>query len=278
MSFTEYLKHKKYSDATINTYQKYLGYFTSWLTKENLDAAALTYTELLDYIRYLQEQGKSKTAIHGQLGVVRHYLNFLISERKRNDNPAAGLFIKGRARKLPSGLLNIEELELLYQQYSMQLHVDDYKKIMLGLLVFQGITVGELLRIKAADIKLAEGKILIKGTARSNERLLSLHVNQLLSLKQYLDKNKFAEMLFTTARQSMTQRIQYMFGQLRKLNKKVTNAKQIRSSVISHWLKQYHLRQVQYMAGHKYVSSTERYQLGHLDDLTNAVKEHHPMK
>jgi integrase/recombinase XerD len=65
---------------------------------------------------------------------------------------------------------------------------------------------------------------------------------------------------------------------LQALNKKVINAKQIRSSAIITWLKQYHLRQVQYMAGHKYVSSTERYQLNHIDELQTAIQEHHPMK
>jgi site-specific recombinase XerD len=58
----------------------------------------------------------------------------------------------------------------------------------------------------------------------------------------------------------------------------VINPKQIRSSVITHWLRQNNLRQVQYMAGHKYVSSTERYQVNNLDDLQNELKEHHPMK
>ena len=68
-----------------------------------------------------------------------------------------------------------------------------------------------------------------------------------------------------------------MFGQLHALNKKVINAKQIRSSVITEWLRKNNLRQVQYMAGHKYVSSTERYQLNNIDDLKNEVQQHHPM-
>jgi integrase/recombinase XerD len=244
-----------------------------WLTKENVEGALLTYNELLDYIRYLQYNGKSKNAIHNQIGVVRHYCNYLVNENKRSDNPAAGVFIKGRIRKLPSGLLSIEELELLYQQYSLQLHVEEYKKIMLGLLVYQGVTVGELLRIRAKDIKLNEGKVFIKGTTRSNERLLPLHANQLLSLKQYLDKNKFIDYLFA----DFNNRIPYMFGQLHVLNKKVINAKQIRSSVITEWLRKNNLRQVQYMAGHKYVSSTERYQLNNIDELKNEVQQHHPM-
>jgi integrase/recombinase XerD len=281
MTFTDYLQQKKCSPATIKTYQKYLNYFMQWLTRENAEAASLRYNELLDYIRHVQDSGKSKNSVIMQLGVVRHYLNFLIAENKRSDNPAAGLFIRGRTRKLPSGLLSTEEMGLLYQQYSLQLHVEDYKKIMLGMLIFQGVTVGELLKIKAKDVRLNEGKIHIRGAARSNERLLPLHVNQLLPLKQYMDKNKFAEMLFAAhdrGYENMINRIQYLFSQLRQLNKKVRNAKQIRSGVITNWLKQYHLRQVQYMAGHRYVSSTERYQLNHIDDLTNALKEHHPMK
>lgn len=149
---------------------------------------------------------------------------------------------------------------------------------MLGLLIYQGLTVGELVRLRAKEVKLQEGRIMVKGTARSNERTLSLQAHQVLSLKAYLDKNKFADVLFIASGQKMTQRIQYMFGQLRVLNKKVSNAKQIRSSVIINWLKQYNLRQVQYMVGHKYVSSTERYRLNHLDDLKNAIQQHHPMK
>lgn len=275
MSFINYLQQKKCGPSTIKKYERYQQEFMHWIEKENLDAATLHYSDLLEYIRYLQDKEKSKGSMALQLSVVRHYFNYLITENKRSDNPAAGVFIKGRTRKLPSGLLSMEELELLYQQYYLQLHVQEYKKLMVGLLVYQGITVGELNRIRAKDIRINEGKIFIKGTARSNERLLSLHVNQLLSIKQYLDKNRFAELLFTDP--NISKKIEYMFSQLNELNKKVINAKQIRSSVIIQWLKQYNLRQVQYMAGHKYVSSTERYQLNHIDDLSTAIKDHHPM-
>jgi integrase/recombinase XerD len=68
-----------------------------------------------------------------------------------------------------------------------------------------------------------------------------------------------------------------MFRQLKQLNPKVTNAKQIRSSVITHWLRQNIFGQMQYMAGHKYVSSTQRYQISNLDDLKNELQHHHPM-
>jgi site-specific recombinase XerD len=71
--------------------------------------------------------------------------------------------------------------------------------------------------------------------------------------------------------------MQGMIRQLRRLNPRVINAAQLRSSVIAHWLKGSNLRQVQYMAGHKYVSSTQRYQLTTLDDLKSELQKHHPM-
>lgn len=53
---------------------------------------------------------------------------------------------------------------------------------------------------------------------------------------------------------------------LRKLKPKVKHAVQIRQSVITEWLKEKDLRTVQDMAGHRYVSSTERYQTTNLKD------------
>lgn len=108
--------HKKCSAATITKYLRDQDRFIQWLQNENIDVVAVSYTDLLDYIRHLQDNGKSKSAVSMQLCVLRHYLNYLISENKRTDNPATGLFIKGKVRKLPSGLLSYEEMALLYQQ------------------------------------------------------------------------------------------------------------------------------------------------------------------
>lgn len=65
---------------------------------------------------------------------------------------------------------------------------------------------------------------------------------------------------------------------LRKINPKLKNAAQLRQSVITEWLKEKDLRTVQYMAGHRNVSSTERYQTNNLEDLKEALNKHHPLK
>lgn len=285
MTFTGYLNEKKYSQTTITCYEKSIVRFIAWLIEEALPPESFTYRDLLEFMRHCSHQGITKRTMHHLLSVVRHYGNYLIAEEKRNDNPAAGVSIKGLVRKLPTNLLRVEDMEELYQQYNLQLQVDSSNKIMLGLMIYQGVTVGEILRIELHHLKLREGKILIKGTERSNERLLNLQAVQLPELQQYLKKNKFKEgaLLIEPVKKEVSERninnrIQHMFDQLQKLNPKVINAKQIRSRVITEWLRQNNLRQVQYMAGHKYVSSTERYQTSHLEDLQNELRHHHPMK
>ena len=285
MTFIQYLQAKKYSVVTVDRYSIYIKRFLTWLVDEELKTEEFIYTDLLEFMRYCQQRGVTKSTVHNILCIVRHYCNYLIHEGKRTDNPAAGVFIKGLVRKLPTNLLTMEEMEELYKQYSLQLHVDASKKIMFGLMIYQGLSVGEIMRLQGHHIKMKDGKIFIKGTKRTNERLLNLQAVQITELQNYLQKNKFKEgALFIevikkeVSERNINNRIKYMFDQLKKLNLKIINAKQIRSSVITFWLRQNNLRQVQYMAGHKYVSSTERYQVNNLDDLQNELKEHHPMK
>ncbi len=285
MNFTNYLQQKKLSASTVKAYTRRSNYFLAWLQQEDNSLENFTYNDVLDFMRYCTDEKKSKRNIHALLGTVRHYSNYLIVQGKRNDNPAAGIFIKGLSRKLPINLLSVEEMEELFKQYSIQLNVDSSKKIMLGLMIYQGLMGGELMRIESHHIKIKDGKIFIKGTKRTNERLLDLQALQITELQNYLNANKFKEgAMFTEQKlkvlsdKNVKNRVQYMFDQLKKLNAKVINAKQIRSSVITEWLRKNNLRQVQYMAGHKYVSSTERYQCNNLDDLQNELQQHHPMK
>jgi site-specific recombinase XerD len=283
MMFRDYLQAKNFTIATVAAYSKYSERFLTWLAQEELQVETFSYNDLLEFMRDQKNKGITKHSVQMILCVIRHYCNYLIHEGKRSDNPAAGVFIKGLVRKLPTNLLSMEMMEELYQQYSVQLNVDSSKKIVLGLMIYQGLTVGEIMKLQSHHCKLKDGKIYIKGTKRTNERLLDLKAIQIPLLQEYLATNKFKEgSLFIEqikkplSERNINNRIKYMFDQLRKLNPRVINAKQIRSSVITEWLRKNNLRQVQYMAGHKYVSSTERYQTNNLDDLQSELEQHHP--
>ena len=63
---------------------------------------------------------------------------------------------------------------------------------------------------------------------------------------------------------------------LKGINPKIKNAQHIRASVILHWLRQHNKRQVQYMAGHKYINSTEKYEVQEMETLTSQLTKRHP--
>ncbi|GAF04807.1 integrase [Saccharicrinis fermentans] len=67
-------------------------------------------------------------------------------------------------------------------------------------------------------------------------------------------------------------------SQVKKQNPEITDSRQIRTSVIMNWLKSHNIRQVQYMAGHKSIRSTEQYRQQDLCDLVKQLEMFHPLK
>ncbi len=68
-----------------------------------------------------------------------------------------------------------------------------------------------------------------------------------------------------------------LFKKLRRINLNIKNAHQIRASVITHWLKLHNIREVQYMAGHRYISSTERFLEDSIENLQEMIDNLHPI-
>ena len=56
------------------------------------------------------------------------------------------------------------------------------------------------------------------------------------------------------------------------------NFMQLRVSVISGWVKEKPLREVQYLAGHGSIYSTQRYVQASLDELQAQLNLYHPLK
>ena len=71
--------------------------------------------------------------------------------------------------------------------------------------------------------------------------------------------------------------MQKLTKSIKAINSKIKDVKHIRASVITNWLKVHNLRKVQHMAGHRYVSSTEAYQLNNIEELTEDIRKYHPI-
>ena len=69
-----------------------------------------------------------------------------------------------------------------------------------------------------------------------------------------------------------------LVSQAKKLNPEIIDSRQIRTSVIMNWLKTNNILQVQYMAGHKSIRSTESYCSQDMTDLTRQLELFHPLR
>jgi integrase/recombinase XerD len=303
MTFEEYLQEEGQGAHYIRQNRKYAGLLEAWLEKESLTALQVSYTEILDFADHLKQSGKSIMMVNSVLLAVRYYFMYLQSRGQISYNPAAGIRLRGRVKTLPHGLLSKAELETLYTTYQVADARTQRNKVILSLLVFQGITTEELHKLKVGHIKLKEGKIHLPGGSQTNSRELKLEAEQVMELYEYMqqtrpgilsgrmagrsgrkpDKYKPAEeiqALFISMNgcEAIKNSLKHLIQAIRKTNPRVRDAKQIRQSVITGWLKEKELRIVQYMAGHRCVSSTERYRESNLEDLKEALSKHHPLR
>lgn len=290
-SFKDYLIEKQFSESTIKIYENGTKDFLEWITLHQYSMENIRYADLMNYIKHSIKKGKSKANVQHQLLAIRHYFNYLVRSRKIKSNPAQGVYIRGLARRLPHDLAAYDDLTKLYESYPVNDIRDQRNKVILGLLVFQAVTVEELEMLEPDHINLREGKIKIPGTDRTNERVLKLEAAQVFELQEYLNKTrnrilygpkvnepeKIKQLIIgMEGGTTLAGEVGWMMKRLK--HQKVKQASQIRSSTIAEWTKRHDVRIVQYMSGHKYVSTTERYQSTHLEDLQEQLRVHHPLK
>lgn len=308
-SFETHLKQLGYTENTIRQKLNYTGSFLKWAENELLKAEDTKYTDLLSFIDFCKLENDSKKLINTKLRSIRNYYDYLKTENETIVNPAANLHLKGEPRKIISGIIDYKELETLYQSYPpggglkrSETLREKRNKIILGLFIYQAITTEELKQLEPQHLKLKEGKIQIPGNRRRNSRTIELKSFQILELNEYVNEvrpkiieligkptpcrkpNKInyetiEKQLFISVNgsENIKNSLLHLFKDVQKINPAITNAQQIRQSTITFWLKNQNLRQVQYMAGHKYVSSTERYQMDNLESLKEKVAKYHPL-
>ncbi len=284
MDFEAYLKGEKLKESTISQHVLYVGYFQLWFDSEALTLQQITQKDVLDFIDHQKTEGRSVNQLNRILLSLRYWFAYLNKTSSVQGNPASGLRVKGAVRNIPTGLLERSELDHLYESYTVKDDRTYRNKTMLGLLIYQALTLEELETLRPENLKLREGKISIPETTNNAGRTLDLKPFQILDLQEYIlvirPRIQQSERLFTGRNnlEKLKNTLLHLCYALKRINPKVRHATQIRQSVITEWLKEKGLRQVQYMAGHRYVSSTERYLTTNLEDLREALNKHHPLK
>lgn len=288
--FIKYLLQKGYSIKSSERYLRDVANYKKWLVKENITEEAVSYNDITHYIQGKKRSVKQIT-VQAHLASLKQYYNYLQELGAVNENPIVNVRIKGIKRRILHNILSRQELEKIYFDYKNLENGSLSKKrneIIVSILVYQGLNTNEIQSLKLQDVKLREGRLFINGGRRSNERSLKLEPHQILDIMEYRLKireailnetKKITDLFFISEGSSynLANAMQKLMQRLRKQNRQVQSAKQIRASVITHWLKNHNLREAQYFAGHRYVSSTETYLMNDLDDLQEDIDKYHPI-
>lgn len=301
-SFKNYLLAEGKSSASVQIIERSLYGFLNWCEDERLEVEQVSYTDILAYMKYMQRKKLSQRSIQMAVGHLKHYFNWQIALEQRDNQPTEGIHVKGVQRTFLYSIIPMKTLEAVYGTYEgnkaylsgkylpfeEQSHYTmKTRQIVFGLLIWQGLTLSDLKALRLVDVKLREGVVDIPRSRRNNERTLRLQSIQIMDLMEYLmqirpwyikQSKKDTELLFLTPN-GCAWGGNFMHGLMmdaKSREPQIQKPKQIRASVITHWLKNYNLREVQQMAGHRYISSTEAYRVNDLEDLKEDIGKFHP--
>ena len=225
-----------------------------------------TYNDIINYLQQLRKLGSSIYILRNRLFAIKFYYNCLQEFEYIRYHPCPNLVLQDKLDKQKSiaNFYTAEEFtNFLERKESKKTHLQIRNKIIKQFLVYQGLTITELVNLEVKDIDL-ENCIISLKESYLNARVLTLEVQQLLILQQYITliRTQFLKentsnllLLSTNGKEIPAETINGMLN--RNFTKKFIQ-KYIRQSVIINLLKKGHdLRAVQIFAGYKEITTVE---------------------
>lgn len=277
---TAYLQAKNYEKRTIKGYTRVANLFIKWLEKERLSLGELSYPQGMKWVGWRQGKGVSSRTINQEILAINH---LYLSQEKVS--PLAELRLRGVRHQTVYYEIEYNDLENLYRQFNESGLPGKRNKVMLGMIIYQGLTRIELENMRLEDVDMENGLIRVRETTKINSRIMRLEAIQILELNNYMYEVRpqlvitETDYLFLSKSNGgkLANTISYLWKMLEKYYGVKLTIRAVRQSLINHWLKSKDLRTVQYLAGHKYVSSTFRYGQRSLEELQEELATVHPL-
>lgn len=273
-----YLKQweTKYHKKVCKSYNYAIEVFNKTAPFNVLEA---NYAAILQYIAMRRKLGDSTYQLLNAVSSLKFYYHCLLDLEIIKQHPCPHLVLKDRVdqRIFVDTLYTKEELETFVNRQDQGVF-KLRNQVIRQLLVYQGVSVSEIVDLEVESIDLD------KGSVRVNDRSLKLKPQQTLTIYKYLKElhpklikhdDEALLLLSRTGRKLDKEHINSMSnkGYSKKFKPRI-----IRQSVIYQLLQQgENLRSVQLFAGHRSILSTERYQKSNLEQLRGQLQLHHPL-
>ena len=288
--FANYLRlERSLSDNSIQAYVRDVAKLKQFVDISNLDLGPLHLTTeiIQDFLVYIGELGLSAYSQSRMLSGIKSFYAFLEYEEILLENPAELIDSPRLGRKLPD-VLNIFEIEKIFEAIDQSKPEGGRNRAMLEVLYSSGLRVSELVNLKMNQIYFDIGFLRIIGKG-NKERLVPIGKSAVKYVKIYIEEIRchlkiqpgFENYVFLNRRGKSLSRVM-IFTIIKDLVKvtgieKTVSPHTFRHSFATHLVEGgADLRAVQEMLGHESITTTEIYT--HLDReyLKQIVEEFHP--
>jgi site-specific recombinase XerD len=181
--FSTSLHARNTSVLTQQAYAADIQQFIAWLketTVVELHVGAVTKTDIIEYLSYLANLGRSGVTRARKLASIREFFKYLLDHEYIPFSPAASVAIPKKERRQQTYLRPDEYAKLLSAAGS---NPRDFA--ILQLFLQTGIRVSELVSLTLTDVDLQNKVISVSGKGYK-ERIIPLEKKAVMALKNYL--------------------------------------------------------------------------------------------
>jgi len=271
---------------TLAAYRADLSALQRWLAARGSGLAAVTRTELLDYVAAGVAAGARPRSTARQLSAFRRFFRQQLRDGARRDDPTADIAMPRLGRALPKSLSE-SDVECLLAAPRVDDPLGCRDRAMLELLYATGLRVSELVALRHTHVNLNQGVVRVTGKG-GRERLVPLGAEAMDWLQRFLAGPRVAilgaqrcDELFPTRRGAAMTR-QAFWGLIKRHARaagidKPLSPHTLRHAFATHLLNHgADLRVVQLLLGHRDLSTTQIYTHVARERLQRLHAAHHP--
>lgn len=262
--FVAHLSKKKRSSATILAYGKDIEQLVSFLDElKRAQVHEISTEDIQAFMAKLAKDGYTAKSISRKTNSTKTFFRFLKLEEYITDDPAA-LVLHPKFETKPPRILTAQE----YRALRDSCRGDVRTSAIVELLLQTGIRIGELAQLQVDDVQLVNGsgpQLTIRPMPGHSQRTIPLNKAAAAAVKNYIEtrpKSRNKTLFITkTGRPLLVRNIRTSIDRYFRLAS-VESAKvnDLRHTWVAHHLqKGTSLTLISKLAGHKRVSTTERY-------------------
>jgi integrase/recombinase XerC len=291
--FLEYLGgERNASDLTVRNYGDALDQFTAWYAEKYKEPCAwdrLDLFHLRGFLVHLTERKYDRATIHLKMSALRGLFRWLVREERIKQNPAIGLILPKKSKKLPQ-FMTVQQVEaLLDAPLTDKQRTTDWTawrdKAILETFYSAGIRINELVQLNDDSVDVLGEVVRVRGKGKK-ERMTPLGGPAVETIEKYrqlrdatmnsgsgpLFRNKFGGRMTARSIQRMLKKYLVVAG----LDPSLTPHK-LRHSFATHMLDAgADLRSVQELLGHASLSTTQVYTHITTERLKKTYEKAHP--